>query len=210
MLSVACPPPCDRSTCSGCCEPGGECMPGTSRSFCGRGGGACGSCPSSQRCQAGSCVALPDAGPVDAGPQPTNCSTGCVAASSECQPGNLPEACGRDAGPCEMCAPMTQRCEAGRCVSAACPGCVDALGTCRTGRELVACGVDGGLCTACAPGLECRFGSCSAGGCNALSCATGCCRNNVCTLPSSSACGLNGSSCLTCVPPQSCLAGVCR
>lgn len=208
--SIACPPPCDRSTCSGCCEPGGECMPGTSRGFCGRGGAMCGSCPLSQRCQAGACVSPPDAGPVDAGPQPANCSTGCLSASLECQPGNLPEACGSDAGACVMCAAMSERCEGGRCVPTACRGCLDALGVCRTGGDLLTCGSDGGLCSACAPGQQCRAGVCATQGCGLTTCATGCCRGDVCQTPTSSACGLNGSACITCTSGRTCVGGVCQ
>lgn len=208
LVVVACPPPCDRSNCTGCCDSSGECLPGTSRNYCGKGGVVCGVCAAPQRCQASMCVDPADAGPVDAGPIVLNCAAGCRV-ENDCQPGNLPEACGADGGSCSVCAPNT-RCEGGRCVATACLGCFDALGSCRPGlSDALACGTDGGFCQACSPGTLCRAGRCSQG-CTNLTCPLGCCLAGLCQPSSVGTCGINGSTCATCTTSQSCMAGTCR
>ncbi len=207
---AACPPPCDRSNCTGCCEPGGECLPGTSRNYCGKGGVVCGVCASPQRCQASMCVDPVDAGPPDAGPIVLNCAAGCRV-ENDCQPGNLPEACGADGGVCSVCDPST-RCEAGRCVMTACLGCFDALGSCRPGTsDSLACGGDGGFCQACSPGNTCRSGRCAVQACTNLTCPMGCCRAGVCLASSLTSCGIGGATCTTCQPGELCTSsGICR
>jgi hypothetical protein len=209
LLGSGCPPTCDRSTCTGCCDAAGECVSGTSRNFCGAGGVQCGVCATSTRCRAGACVDIPDAGPVDAGPMLQACTTGCRDSAQDCQPGNLPEACGADAGACVQCAPQ-QRCEFGRCTSAACRGCIEPLGACRPGNENFACGADAGLCLACTAGQTCRSGSCLVNPCSMMTCATGCCRGDLCLPPAQTSCGLNGAACVTCLATQTCMNGMCR
>ncbi|MDP3232009.1 MAG: hypothetical protein Q8N26_04490 [Myxococcales bacterium] len=210
VLEPGCPPTCDRSTCTGCCDvASGECLPGTSRNFCGAGGVGCGRCTSSMRCRAGSCIDTPDAGPVDAGPMVQTCTAGCRDSALECQPGNLPEACGADAGACAQCMP-DQRCEFGRCTNAACTGCLEPLGACRPGSETLACGADAGLCLACTTGQFCRNGSCVGSVCSLQTCPTGCCRGDVCVPPAQTSCGVSGVACVTCLSTQMCVNGACR
>ncbi|MDX2009594.1 MAG: hypothetical protein SFW67_05370 [Myxococcaceae bacterium] len=209
VLMLGCPPPpCDRSSCSGCCDSAGLCLGGTSRAFCGGGGVQCQACGSGRRCLAGACVAGMDAGTGsnDAGPCP--CRFGCCG-SDACQPGNLPEACGVDGGACVACEAQ-ERCDMGRCVSAPCTGCVDALGACRTGFENTACGGDGGLCAGCAPSEQCVARQCVGRTCSSMTCPSGCCLGGLCYQASPQTCGVLGAACVTCTPTQLCMGGVCR
>jgi len=48
--------PCSPSTCAGCCDSTGVCMPGQADDVCGIGGAACGTCSPIQRCGGGVCV----------------------------------------------------------------------------------------------------------------------------------------------------------
>ncbi|MBE2253081.1 MAG: hypothetical protein IAE78_26345 [Myxococcus sp.] len=210
VVLTGCPPTCDRSTCTGCCDPTGECLPGTSRNFCGSGGVVCGVCASPQRCRAGACVVPTDGGLGDAGPMLENCSAGCRDGQLDCQPGNLPEACGLDGGVCQQCSPL-DRCDFGRCTSMSCSGCIDALGSCRAGNEAFACGPAGALCQACAPGEACSSGACGAAApCGLASCPNGCCRSNVCLAPTPASCGINGTQCSTCPGALACVNGRCQ
>lgn len=209
LFTLACPPPCDRSNCTGCCDSTGECLAGTSRNFCGKGGVVCGTCPSPGRCMASMCVQPVDAGPPDAGPIVLNCAAGCRV-EAECQPGNLPEACGADGGVCTVCAAGT-RCEAGRCISTRCFGCFDALGTCQRGLDNLACGLDGGVCQGCSPGNACQPGGvCAAVGCSRTTCSMGCCQAGLCQLPSANTCGSMGGACTVCAAGRTCVGGLCR
>jgi hypothetical protein len=208
-LEPGCQETCDRSTCTGCCDSSGACLSGTSRNFCGAGGVLCGVCSSATRCRAGVCVDSPDAGPLDAGPVLQSCTAGCRDLSLECQPGNLPEACGADGGACEQCTTM-ERCESGRCTRSLCRGCIDPLGACRLGNENFACGADAGLCLSCTAGQFCRSGSCVGAACSVATCLNGCCRGDLCLPPAQTSCGLNGLACLTCLPSQMCITGSCR
>lgn len=83
VFGVACgsKPPCDASTCAGCCDVSGQCLGGTASAACGTGGSACVACTGAQTCGQGRC-AVPgagsdagasdagsmDGGPLDAGP----------------------------------------------------------------------------------------------------------------------------------------------
>lgn len=207
LFTLACPPPCDRSNCTGCCDSSGECLAGTSRNYCGKGGVVCGVCASPSRCVASVCSVV-DAGTPDAGPIVLNCAAGCRV-DSECQPGNLPEACGADGGVCSVCG-TGSRCEAGRCVSTSCQGCIDALGACQRGLDMLACGLGGGLCQGCTPGSTCQAGTCGAVGCTRTSCPTGCCQAGLCLSPSANGCGLLGANCVVCPSGAQCVAGTCR
>lgn len=207
LLALGCPAPCDRSTCTGCCDSTGQCLAGTSRTYCGGGGVVCQSCGNARRCVASACVEVVDAGSPDAG-SGCVCPRGCCADLS-CQPGNLPEACGADGGACVSCAPGA-RCESGRCVETTCVGCIDAVGTCQAGADRLNCGRGGALCQACAPTENCTGRSCAAPVCTPQTCTQGCCLGGMCMTPSRSACGIRGSSCTTCTDSQSCVNGVCR
>ncbi len=210
MLMCGCPPTCDRGLCDGCCDETGECLRGNSRNYCGLGGVTCGRCSTGQSCQSGQCVEPADAGSPDAGTSCAFCSSGCCAADFTCQPGNLPEACGTDAGVCVVCA-AGQRCAAGRCSSMSCAGCLDAVGVCRSGSESIACGSGGRSCGACLPGELCASGQCVGGTtCSAANCPAGCCTAGGCQPSSSPSCGIGGRTCVTCVTPQVCMAGTCR
>lgn len=205
----ACPTPCSKDTCAGCCDSAGDCLGGALSNSCGLNGSSCRSCSSGQRCVRGECiVSVPDAVRVDAGPQCV-CSGGCCSADFTCFPGNLPEACGIDAGLCAACQP-SERCESGRCTALPCAGCLDATGVCRSGQEPFACGIRGTLCRACAATETCTFGSCTSMTCTPSSCRLGCCAGVFCQMPSETACGINGSACVSCASGSMCLNGQCQ
>lgn len=209
-LAAACPPPCDRSTCTGCCDSAGECNGGANRNACGRNGTVCQSCGASARCQSGMCVPLPaDAGSTLDGGMISLCGRGCRDDAQDCQPGNLPEACGGDGGTCVACT-SSQRCELGRCVVSTCGGCVDAIGTCQPGSDALACGRAGTVCQACAPSERCTGQVCVAIACNSNTCPSGCCSAGVCLSQSVSACGTGGQACVACAVGQTCRSGLCR
>jgi hypothetical protein len=68
-------PPCNTTTCNGCCDSNGNCAGGQSQATCGTGGEQCISCGSGTTCnKSGACVNTP----VDSGPPPA-----CVASSCQ-------------------------------------------------------------------------------------------------------------------------------
>jgi len=97
---------CGLSTCSGCCDPNGDCVAGTSADACGSGGIACGTCGATEECTAGLCLEC----------GPTTCA-GCCAAG-RCQPGTTQAVCGSQGSVCQAC-PAASTCSGGSCLAGA-------------------------------------------------------------------------------------------
>lgn len=208
VLLAGCQRPCDASTCGGCCASLAECVDGTARLECGVGGAICQRCRNGERCNAGKCETLPDAGPRDAGPQSCNCQTACCLPDGSCSPNNGIDACGPAYTFCGRCE-VDQRCEQGQCVAGACRGCLDPLGACRTGQEDQSCGADGGVCLTCGTDQACQAGRCVFIRCDITTCRFGCCQmdKSCVTTPGVQACGLGGNLCVACLANQQCVGG---
>jgi len=203
----ACPtPPCDASSCAGCCDSNGDCNPGSLRSACGLNGAACQACAKTELCTAHQCQ-TPDAGP-DAGAKICDCG-GCCFPDGGCLGGNLPEACGLGGVACQQCG--AGRCDHGFCTSMSCGGCLDAVAACQPGTSDLACGADGGLCVGCLGSQRCVDGTCQAVGCTPASCQRGCCvtANQCLTVPTDLQCGWAGSTCAACSSSTHCTGGRC-
>lgn len=205
---AACPPaPCDASSCNGCCDPSGDCLPGSLRSACGLSGAACQACAKGELCTAHQCL-TPDAGP-DAGPRICDCP-GCCLGDGGCLGGNLPAACGLGGVACQRC-PGAERCDQGFCTAQPCGGCLDAVGACQAGTTELACGADGGLCAGCYSSQRCVDGACQAVSCTSASCQRGCCvtASQCLATPTDLQCGTAGSTCVACNANQHCSSGRC-
>jgi hypothetical protein len=108
-MSPSCGPTaavCDATTCAiGCCDAtSGQCVVATTSTQCGSGGNVCVSCPAGSTCSAGTCTAIPDAGPVDAGACGPHNHTGCCTASDIKLPGTVFTNCGSGGADCKPCA----------------------------------------------------------------------------------------------------------
>jgi hypothetical protein len=215
-------PPCNFTTCSGCCDSVGVCESGDTPASCGSNGGQCLVCPGGV-CQLGQCTFVG----FDAGP-PCNSSTcfnGCCA-GSQCI--NFPDQssglCGSFGQFCFPC-PGAANCIQGTCfVQKICPalcpaGCCDNDGGCFSGTDPLHCGPPGTLCASCNSfGDICQGGVCvpgngpDSGVCNASTCPTGCCNSTACVAPGSQSnnqCGLAGAACAACGAGGECQGGVC-
>lgn len=217
VLGLGCLPPCNASTCDGCCAEDGSCSAGTSRFECGQGAVACVRCESDELCLAATCTSKFDAGvTVDAGPVMTvdagcRCATACCLADGSCGTDNDATACGAAKAWCAPCA-AGQRCDLGQCVSASCSGCWTPEGRCMPGTTVEACGPQGSVCVGCGADHACSAGACVPTRCDADNCRFGCCQpDKTCvTTVGPLACGLNGTACVGCSAGQSCVSGFCR
>ena len=186
-----CGDPCPTNTCTGCCDVGDVCQPGTASSACGTSGETCASCPvSTPTCVSGTCKCVPDCAAkcqgVDdgcGGTCPINTCFGCCDASNVCQPGTADNACGLAGAACVDCAASGEKCAGwkckcfpscnGKCQGADdgcgspclinhCKGCCDASKACQAGTVDTACGENGAACTDCTLSSQtCTSQSCS-------------------------------------------------
>jgi hypothetical protein len=197
--SGACAP---RNCPNGCCK-GDKCQAGITRDACGKGGNACVTCASTQKCQNGACVC-----------DSTSCS-GCCHQSS-CMPGTEAKFCGKNGQTCVACKAgegcVNGVCTAGAsCSPSSCPvGCC-AGAACKTGDMVANCGSGGQPCKVCKTGEKCTGGVCNnpsvcgPGSCN------GCCESGKCLSgTSTTACGKGGAVCSKCGTKQSCQSGACK
>jgi hypothetical protein len=146
-------PACGPATCGGCCDPAGNCQPGTSTAACGVAGEACAACGgATNTCAlpAGYCAFFPPCGPA-------TCPGGCCDAAGVCQAGTTDAACGTSSSSCVDCTTQGEACApSGFCYSGKhcgpdnCGGCCTTLGECVGGSDNGACGQYGGLCANCA------------------------------------------------------------
>jgi hypothetical protein len=210
------PPPCDATTCSGCCDANGQCRAGSEADACGVSGVACINCVAQKLgCVAGSCQGAP---PVCG---PGNCS-GCCMANGQCIPGTDDGACGAGGQDCQACAYPTKCSKPGNycaylptCGPLSCPyGCCDGSGQCRDGNTDAACGISGQSCSDCtksgfhcAPQGFCYTGPhCGPDTCAGCCDATGQCRNGA----TGGFCGQYGNLCDNCVAKgETCIGQVC-
>jgi hypothetical protein len=178
------------SCCTGCIS-GGACVAGDQTSACGRGGGACSPCGSTEctnpTCSNGTCGQTP----VAAGTGCTNgrcyagsCCPGCWnSLQSRCELGTSdPARCGTGGGLCTSCPSPANDCEQRTCNA----------GSCGTSTRSDGSGCSGGLC----------YGG---------TCCTGCwnATGSTCVLFGSqnpSTCGSGGANCSSCPAP----AAVCQ
>ena len=190
---------CNANNCSGGCCQGDSCVAGNLDDACGKGGGSCQRCGSTQKCQAQSCTCTP--GSCD------GCCDG-----QKCRAGNERAACGTAGNACIACK-TGEVCLKGSCKPSTgclgCLGCCDGA-LCRAGTDTKACGLFGAPCTPCKTGELCNQGVCN----NPTACGpgkcTGCCRNSNCnsgTTPQN--CGSKGGLCVACASKEICAQGAC-
>lgn len=229
---------CDSTSCSGCCDTSGKCLPNT-LGACASGGAACRVCDSTQadtctggecrcgqspgcatgqRCLAGVCV-------CDA----QTCPNGCCDSAKQCQSGQAPAACGKAGGNCQTCPGPCTNGLCGGCDVSTCPAGCCFNGLCQMPRTVAQCGAAGMACTACGPtsdtcgdgvckcgngnacaaGQVCVNGSCQ---CTPASCPSGCCSGTQCISPTTAAsCGADAGACISCgIDSDTCAQGACR
>ena len=186
---------CEAGTCGGggtanVCG-SGTCSPTCAGKACGASDGcsgvcAQGSCPSGEKCVAGTCTC-----------DPGTCA-GCCEGTA-CEPGTATAACGHGGGVCQSCTGEGQTC-----------GGSGHAGVCGCTPHCTGCGGDdgcGGTCNTCSSGQTCVGGACV---CNATSCPNGCCEGSSClTGTSTSACRSGGALCGTCSSGLECAGGNC-
>ncbi len=212
---------CDSQTCPfGCCDPLGNCQPGSLTNACGNFGNECQNCSAefngggvqcvNQNCQFG---VTADSGVCDA----LTCPTGCCDNFGVCQQGVTGLSCGNFGANCQNCVSNGDYCstkqqcvplsnDAGpTCNAQTCPfGCCDATGTCQSGFNAnTQCGGGGSLCLDCTKfGATCIGQTCySPDGSSpcSQSCA-GCCDStgNCQGGFLDTQCGENGGACQNC------------
>ncbi|MBI3185675.1 MAG: hypothetical protein HYZ28_26345 [Myxococcales bacterium] len=197
-------PPCNPSTCAGCCDAKGDCQPGIITTACGRAASQCVACLELQTCQLGFCTVIGTGGGAggggggsDGGCQPTTCQQ----AAKNC--GTIPEGCGGTAW-CGDC-PAGQSCGGGGtpnvCGTGSCTPKTCALLGKNCGSVSDGCGatLDCGSCQApnvCGPDNICVT-NCVPKTCGQLGATCG-------TPPDG--CGGN-LSCGTCAAPKTCGGG---
>lgn len=201
-------PPCDPSTCNGCCVEG-VCVDGFADDACGSGGIACETCFEGESCDGGRCYE------ADSECGLTSCD-GCCSAGV-CLAGTDESACGAVGSACRSCAVGTMCNENGRCVTDVrpcgpdtCDGCC-LEGVCVSGKVVGACGVGGDACEVCAAGQHCSESGCGWGlpSCGPWNC-NGCCADGVCLAgKSADACGLDAAACSVCDDGSVCRDGAC-
>lgn len=178
------PPACGPMSCAGCCQQTAgapRCVPlGSQSNFtCGSGGLTCSTCARGTNCSNGACVGGGTDGGMPGSCNPTNCATGCCAATPAgtfCvqpnQQGNF--ACGTGAMTCTQCMSGTS-CTNGACLpnpvtdagifglpnGSACTATSTCEGNCIQETQFgQPTGYPGGYCTAsCAGGQSCSAGS---------------------------------------------------
>ncbi len=194
---AACPggPPCDQSTCAGCCDPNNFCQPGNAAAACGANGFLCIECPLGYSCENGTCIEPPSCRPITCESVGKNCGQlpdGCggVLECGTCSGGDT---CG-GAGTANVCGPGTCNPRSCAMLGAQCgpvsDGCATVLqcGSCPQGEN---CGGGGpNKCGTCAPQtctqLQRNCGLVADGCGGMVSCGT-------CTVPGES-CGGGGTA----------------
>lgn len=140
---------------------------------------------------------------------PDNCQ-GCCR-DDKCEEGTKADACGMNAGSCEICS-STAECVEGKCKEPCgpnnCKGCCEG-DTCVDGSQDVACGERGAACTSCGASETCSNHQCVDGTCQA-NCINGCCSATGCQAGNiASACGSGGEACVDCGVGRTCESGAC-
>ncbi|MGA7124062.1 MAG: hypothetical protein WBY94_28425 [Polyangiaceae bacterium] len=208
------PPPTEAGGCNaqncptGCCDPAGNCVPGTNAALCGSAGNACQSCMAQgEQCVNQRCLFFPDASACNA----QTCPAGCCDGTGTCVTGVFDTQCGNVGGACQNCSNFGSTCVNQRCFQVCnfqtCPnGCCDQSGNCRPGTAATLCGTFGNFCQDCTQSndyctdQQCQFFAPDAGICNSQTCPSGCCDQLGTCRPGSGAtlCGGFGQFCQDC------------
>lgn len=204
---------CNPSTCGGCCDADGKCVPGMDTHACGIGGYDCVDCAEyNAGCNAGT----HQCGPAEAC-SPSTCAGGCCNEQGACVPGSDTYECGSGGGACTDCSMNGMSCDpygkycTGQpaCGPDNCGGCCSSWGTCEWGGDISACGWGGSQCQDCSwYGMQCdpnTYQCVSTQGCGPATCPYGCCDpySGSCMGGFDSwACGSGGEVCQPCTDPN--------
>jgi hypothetical protein len=193
---------CTPLTCpNGCCQDD-QCQNGSAREACGKGGGHCTACSSTQACTGQTCICG------------TATCKGCCDGAT-CRTGTTAAACGSGGVVCKKCG-SAEGCvnglckNGGSCSASSCLGCCEGT-ICKGGTAKDACGQNGRTCQTCGATESCLMGICNDSlACGPSSCPLGCCQASKCLEGSTSAaCGKGGGLCTSCTYPKTCQSGGC-
>ncbi|MCA2981804.1 MAG: VCBS repeat-containing protein [Myxococcaceae bacterium] len=180
LALTGCPPerpPCNASTCPGCCTQAGECLPGNDKAACGSEGLFCRVCDVADTCSAGRCdLVRPDAGA---------CPTGFHRCADTCASNDDVATCGARCSPC--------------------PGSPNGRATCATGACGLSCNVGFHACGAvCADDTSANSCGSRCGPCSAPANATPACASRQCDFSCVNGFHRCGDACADSTSPQTC------
>ncbi|MCU0699030.1 MAG: FG-GAP-like repeat-containing protein [Myxococcaceae bacterium] len=181
LLALAgCPgerPPCNASTCAGCCTQTGECLAGNDKAACGREGLFCRACDEADTCSNGRCdLVRPDAGA---------CPTGFHRCGDTCASNDDVATCGARCSPC--------------------PGSSNGRATCTNQTCGLACNTGFHACgSVCADDTSVNSCGDRCGPCAVPANATSSCTNRQCDFSCANGFHRCGDACADSASPQTC------